>query len=201
VTSGVLEWYRRFAQGRPAAIVVEATGIRDVPSGPLLRIGHDRFIAGLAELVRVVREASSGETKLLIQLIDFLTIRRRPDPNRFLREFLVLTHSHRARLDLQGAPDALVRERLLSLGDAGLDQVLSARELESRGAGYRERVTDIELAHVRDLPRRCRACSPTRRTVRERPGSTASSCTTRTPTRWPRSCRRRTTGRTATGLA
>ena len=29
-------------------IVVEATGIRDVPSGPLLRIGHDRFVAGPA---------------------------------------------------------------------------------------------------------------------------------------------------------
>src|SRR5262245_9461323 len=80
VTRGVLDWYRRFAQGRPAAIVVEATGIRDVPSGPLLRIGHDRFIAGLSELVRTVREASGGETKLLIQLIDFLTVRRRPDP-------------------------------------------------------------------------------------------------------------------------
>ncbi|MBL4892954.1 MAG: hypothetical protein JKX91_14245, partial [Rhizobiaceae bacterium] len=39
VTPEVLDWYGRFAQGQPAAIVVEATGIRDVPSGPLLRIG------------------------------------------------------------------------------------------------------------------------------------------------------------------
>ena len=44
VTEEVIAWYERFAQGRPGALVVEATGIRDVPSGPLLRIGHDRFI-------------------------------------------------------------------------------------------------------------------------------------------------------------
>ena len=46
VTPEVLEWYECFARGRPGAIVVEATGIRDVPSGPLLRAGHDRFLPG-----------------------------------------------------------------------------------------------------------------------------------------------------------
>src|SRR5688572_27824091 len=71
VTPELLEWYGRFAEGRPGAIVVEATGIRDVPSGPLLRIGHDRFISGLADLVEVVRAKSGGETKLSIQIIDF----------------------------------------------------------------------------------------------------------------------------------
>ncbi len=44
VTEEVIEWYARFAEGRPGVIVVEATGIRDVRSGPLLRIGHDRFL-------------------------------------------------------------------------------------------------------------------------------------------------------------
>src|SRR5208282_1302756 len=78
VTDANLCWYRRFAQGRPGAIVVEATGIRDVPSGPLLRIGDDRFVPGLRELVATVRQASEGRTRLFIQLIDFLTIRRRP---------------------------------------------------------------------------------------------------------------------------
>ena len=47
VTDAVCEWYARFAAGRPGALVVEATGIREVPSGPLLRAGHDRFIPGL----------------------------------------------------------------------------------------------------------------------------------------------------------
>ncbi len=50
VTPQVRDWYGRFAGGRPGALVVEATGIRDVPSGPLLRIGHERFVPGLREL-------------------------------------------------------------------------------------------------------------------------------------------------------
>src|SRR5262245_11733174 len=74
VTPEVLEWYERLACGQPGAIVVEATGIRDVPSGPLLRAGHDRFLPGLRQLVRVVREASDAQTRLFIQLIDFLSI-------------------------------------------------------------------------------------------------------------------------------
>src|SRR5687767_3114467 len=78
VTNDVIDWYRRFADGRPGVLVVEATGIRDIPSGPLLRIGHDRFIDGLRQLVEAVREASNGQTLLFIQLIDFLSIRRRP---------------------------------------------------------------------------------------------------------------------------
>jgi 2,4-dienoyl-CoA reductase-like NADH-dependent reductase (Old Yellow Enzyme family) len=152
VTPSVLGWYRRFAAGRPAAIVVEATGIRDIPSGPLLRIGHDRFVAGLSELVRVVREASNGETKLLIQLIDFLTIRRRPDPQRFLREFLRITAAHRAHLGMTDAAESEVRERLAGLTPDQLARTLSPREFEALTQGYRERVTDLELAHVRELP-------------------------------------------------
>jgi len=33
VTQDNLDWYRRFAIGRPAALVVEGDGIRDIPSG------------------------------------------------------------------------------------------------------------------------------------------------------------------------
>ena len=47
VTRDVIDWYARFAEGQPGVLVVEATGIRDIPSGPLLRIGHDRFVPGL----------------------------------------------------------------------------------------------------------------------------------------------------------
>ena len=70
VTQDVVDWYARFAEGKPGAIVVEATGIRDIPSGPLLRISDDRYIAGLRRLTDAVREASDGQTRLLIQLID-----------------------------------------------------------------------------------------------------------------------------------
>jgi 2,4-dienoyl-CoA reductase-like NADH-dependent reductase (Old Yellow Enzyme family) len=79
VTKENLDWYRRFAKGRPGVLVVEATGVRDIPSGPLLRIGHDRFIPGLRELVDTVKDASEGHTRLLIQIIDFLSVKRRPE--------------------------------------------------------------------------------------------------------------------------
>jgi 2,4-dienoyl-CoA reductase-like NADH-dependent reductase (Old Yellow Enzyme family) len=153
VTPEVLGWYQRFARGRPAAMVVEATGIRDVPSGPLLRIGHDRFIPGLAELVRVVREASAGHTRLFIQLIDFLAIRRRPEPAKFFGRFLAITPAHRAAFGRPEAGDGEVRAWLASLDAAALPGVLTTREMQALQQGFRERVTDTEQAHIRELPR------------------------------------------------
>jgi dimethylglycine catabolism A len=152
VTPDVLDWYECFARGRPGAIVVEATGIRDVPSGPLLRIGHDRFLPGLRDLVRVVHEASGGATRLLIQIIDFLTIRRRPDPVRYFAQFLVITPRHRSAFGRADAEDAEVRAWLPTLPRADLEKALDARELESLDYGYRERVTDIHLPQIRELP-------------------------------------------------
>jgi 2,4-dienoyl-CoA reductase-like NADH-dependent reductase (Old Yellow Enzyme family) len=150
VTPEVLAWYQRFARGEPGALVVEATGIRDIPSGPLLRIGHDRFIPGLSELVRTVREASAGKTRLFIQIIDFLRIRRRPEPARYFREFLQLTDRHRALLP---GSDDTIREELAKLPESDWARVLSERELESLQFGERERVTDTSLPHIRELPR------------------------------------------------
>ncbi len=152
VTPEVLDWYRRFAQGRPGVLVVEATGVRDVASGPLLRINDDRFVPGLRDLVRTVREASGGETRLFIQIIDFLGIRRRPDPAKFFARFLRVTERHRAALHLESAPDEAVRDTLAALDDAALEAVLDARELEALRFGYRERVTDTDLPHIADLP-------------------------------------------------
>lgn len=152
VTDAVLDWYGRFARGRPGALVVEATGIRDVPSGPLLRIGDDRFLPGLADLARRVRLESGGETKLFIQLIDFLAIRRRPTAESFFGRYLAITGRHRDRLGLGDAPEAEVRAALLSAGEAGWREILDAREQEALFRGYRERVTDLHLPHIRDLP-------------------------------------------------
>lgn len=150
VTEELLEWYARFARGRPGAIVVEATGIRDVPSGPLLRIGDDRFIPGLKRLVETVREASDGETKLFIQIIDFLSIKRRPEPEKYFQRFLKITDRHRERLQTNDDQD--LRARLLAASDAELETILSARELEDLRHGARERVTDLHLSHIRELP-------------------------------------------------
>jgi 2,4-dienoyl-CoA reductase-like NADH-dependent reductase (Old Yellow Enzyme family) len=160
VTPDVLDWYECFARGRPGAIVVEATGIREVPSGPLLRIGHDRFLPGLKDLTRVVREASEGHTRLLIQIIDFLTIRRRPDPARYFAQFLAITPRHRrafgradANADTNSAADDHdLRAWLPTLPREELEKILDARELEALDFGYRERVTDVHLPQIRALP-------------------------------------------------
>lgn len=153
VTDAVLGWYERFAQGKPGAIVVEATGIRDIPSGPLLRIGHDRFLPGLRELVQTVQAASAGQTRLLIQIIDFLAVRRRPKPEKYFQRYLQLTDRHR---NAEGAPDGddqALRDWLQSLPDPRLDEILDERELESLRYGYRERVTDTHLPQIEELPR------------------------------------------------
>jgi 2,4-dienoyl-CoA reductase-like NADH-dependent reductase (Old Yellow Enzyme family) len=152
VTEDVIDWYARFAQGRPGGIVIEATGIRDVPSGPLLRIGHDRFIPGLAKLAEAAKRASGGHTRLFIQLIDFLAIRRRPEPDKYFQRFLRITDRHREAIGGKDWPEEKVRAHLAALPAAELEQVLDARELEGLRMGYRERVTDLHLPHVRDLP-------------------------------------------------
>jgi 2,4-dienoyl-CoA reductase-like NADH-dependent reductase (Old Yellow Enzyme family) len=159
VTQNILDWYARFAEGQPGAIVVEATGVRDIPSGPLLRIGHDRFIPGLRQLTDVVRRASGGRTKLLIQIIDFLSVRRRPEKDKYFARFLKIEPRHRRILaEATGHVSWLdrdedeVRSYLRSAPDELHDLVLDARELEALRFGYRERVTDMRLPHVAELP-------------------------------------------------
>jgi 2,4-dienoyl-CoA reductase-like NADH-dependent reductase (Old Yellow Enzyme family) len=152
VTDAVIDWYSRFARGRPGAIVVEATGIRDVASGPLMRIGDDRFIPGLRRLVAAVREASGGHTRLFIQLIDFLSIRRRPEPKKYFERFLTITDAHRAAFDNKMSDDD-IRRMLAGMKRDELARILSERELESLEFGYRERVTDTDQPHIRDLPK------------------------------------------------
>ncbi len=159
VTQQNLDWYARFAQGRPGVLVVEATGVRDIPSGPLLRIGNDRFIPGLRKLVEVVHEASEGETLLFIQIIDFLSVKRRPEKSKYFQRFLKIDDYHRDALagissqtSWRKASDETVRAFLENADDAVVDEVLRPRELEALRFGYRERVNDTDLEHVRDLP-------------------------------------------------
>jgi 2,4-dienoyl-CoA reductase-like NADH-dependent reductase (Old Yellow Enzyme family) len=163
VTPEVLEWYARFAEGQPGVLVVEATGIRDVPSGPLLRIGSDRFVPGLRRLVEAVRERSVGHTRLFIQILDFIAVRRRPEPATYFARYLKIDGDLRRRLaealgearwqDERAAPDTLVRARLAEAERPLVEAVLTQRELESLDFGYRERIGDLHLPHIRDLPR------------------------------------------------
>lgn len=152
VTPAVIDWYCRFAQGRPGAIVVEATGIRDIPSGPLLRIGHDRFVPGLRSLVKAVQKASHGESRLFIQLIDFLSVKRRPPREKFLRRFLVVDDALRKRLPiaLKNADEDAVRAALIA--DPTLDDALDPRSRSSMDYGYRQRVDDMEVPEIASLP-------------------------------------------------
>ena len=162
VTPEVLEWYARFAEGQPGVLVVEATGIRDVASGPLLRIGDDRFIPGLERLVETVRQRSGARTRLFLQCIDFLTVRRRPEPEKYFTRFLAVDAGLRQRLAAAAgepawleAPEPAIRAHLLeaSTREPGLvDAVLTAREREALDFGYRERVWDTHLPWIRELP-------------------------------------------------
>ncbi len=159
VTQDNLDWYRRFAEGRPAALVVEATGVRDIPSGPLLRIGHDRFLPGLKQLVETVRAASNGQTRLFIQIIDFLAVKRRPDPAKYFQRFLEITGDHRRAIsELMEDPywlsanETEVRSFLSDAPDEVIERALNERELQSLRFGYRECVNDLHLPHVRELP-------------------------------------------------
>jgi len=159
VTPEVLEWYARFAEGQPGVLVVEATGIRDIASGPLLRIGDDRFIPGLRTLVETVRERSRGQTRLFIQLLDFVAVRRRPEPRRFFGRYLEITDSLRAQIALwlddprwREAEDDDVRAYLSAADRVTLETVLTDRELEALDYGYRERIWDMHLPHIRELP-------------------------------------------------
>ncbi len=160
VTDDVLAWYERFARGKPGAIVVEATGVRDVPSGPLLRIGHDRFMPGLKRLVETVRRASDGDTRLFIQIIDFLSVRRRPPKERYFSRFIQVSDAHRDRMaEVLGeegwlsASETAVRERLVDCDDGDLDRILDSREVQDLRYGARESVGDVHLEHIRELPR------------------------------------------------
>jgi 2,4-dienoyl-CoA reductase-like NADH-dependent reductase (Old Yellow Enzyme family) len=160
VTPEVIDWYARFAAGQPGVLVVEATGIRDVASGPLLRVGDDRFIPGLQRLVETVRARSGGRTRLFLQIIDFLTVRRRPEPERFFLRHLTVDAALRRRLAgaagdeaWLGAPEDALRRHLLAADRSLLEAVLTERDCESLDYGYRERVWDTHLPWIRDLPR------------------------------------------------
>ena len=153
VTDDVVNWFERFARGKPGAIVIEATGIRDVPSGPLLRISNDRYIDGLKRVVDAVKAASDGETKLYIQLIDFLSLRRRPAKDKYFQRHLRITDAHSQAVNIAINDEAGIRDALTALDDDALKNCLTSREYESYSRGYRERVTDTHLPQIQDLPK------------------------------------------------
>ena len=131
VTPDVTRRYVRYAQGGAGMIVVEAMGVRDVASGPLLRISHDRFLPGLRGLAEAVHAA--GDVRVVPQIIDFLKIGRR-DPARAL-----------ARLEARYPGCS-------GWTEAELESRLTAREFRDYAFGYRQHIEDLSRDEVRALP-------------------------------------------------
>ena len=104
------------------------------------------FSARLTAPGRKRAERQRGRTRLFVQLIDFLAVRRRPEAKKFFERFLAITDRHRAALGDATLSDAAVRERLGALSEDELKRVLTPQEWEALRFGYRERVTDVEAA-------------------------------------------------------
>lgn len=67
VNREIRDRYLRFARGEPGLMVVEAMGVTETKSGPLLRASHERFVPGLKDLVREIR--ASSPTRVAAQII------------------------------------------------------------------------------------------------------------------------------------
>jgi len=140
VTEAVREIYVRYALGGAGMIVLEAIGIRDVASGPLLRLSHDRYMPGLKSLLAEMRAVSGS--LVVPQVIDFLKISTRK-PTREFMEGMV----RRGRL-----PGAI-----LDLTDAEFEADLGRHLPDPRHRrdflyGYRQTVEDLDLSEIRRIP-------------------------------------------------
>lgn len=141
VTDAVREIYLRYARGGAGAIVLEATGVRDVQSGPLLRLSHDRYVPGLRALVAEMK-ALAPRTVVIPQVIDFLKIARRRPTRAYLEDAV-----HRGRLPA----------RVLDLGDAEFEAdparwLGGEREVSDFRNGWRQRIEDLTREEIARLP-------------------------------------------------
>jgi len=140
VTPSVREIYLRYALGGAGMIVLEATGIRDVASGPLLRLSHERYVPGLRALREELRR--HGASLVIPQIIDFLKIATRKPTREYLQGMV-----RRGRLP----------ERVLELTDAAFedgyrDWLPDARDRRDFLFGYRQTIGDLGLEEIRRIP-------------------------------------------------
>jgi 2,4-dienoyl-CoA reductase-like NADH-dependent reductase (Old Yellow Enzyme family) len=140
VTDAVREIYVRYALGGTGMIVLEAIGIRDVASGPLLRLSHDRYVPGLKALLAEMRAVS--DSLVVPQIIDFLKISTRK-PTREFMEGMV------RRGGLPGS--------ILDMSDAEFEADLERHLPDPRHRrdflyGYRQTVEDLDLSEIRRIP-------------------------------------------------
>jgi len=140
VTPSVREIYLRYALGGAGMIVLEATGIRDVASGPLLRLSDDRFVPGLKALREEMRAVS--DSVVIPQIIDFLKIATRKPTRAFMEDAV-----------RRGALDPGVLEAGDAAFEADLERYLPApRARRDFLYGYRQTIEDLGLAEIRRIP-------------------------------------------------
>jgi len=140
VTESVREIYLRYALGGAGMIVLEATGVRDVASGPLLRLSHDRYVDGL----RALRDEMRGLSDSLVipQIIDFLKISRRKPTREFIHAMVKRGRLAESALDVSDADF-----------EAGLTTYLPCpRDRRDFLYGYRQRIEDLDLEEIRRIP-------------------------------------------------
>jgi 2,4-dienoyl-CoA reductase-like NADH-dependent reductase (Old Yellow Enzyme family) len=154
VTPAVREIYLRYARGGAGMIVLEATGIRDVKSGPLLRLSDDRFVPGLRALRAEM--AALSASRVIPQIIDFLKIATRK-PTRAFMEGMV-ARGILAESVLAVSDEEFERDYRLHLPDPRLQ-----RDFRN---GYRQTIEDLDLAEIHRIPewfaaaaRRAKACA------------------------------------------
>ncbi len=199
VTPEVLQWYQRFAQGQPGALVVEATGIRDIPSGPLLRVGHDRYIGGLRKLVETVREASGSST-----FPRFAAALPRKTFSAAISSSTSLTAGGSVSF-CKTRPGSVHRIRRYENGCSHSRRSKShnffAPEISKATASAIASGLPTSIGPIFEIcPQRFQGCSPMPRSGARKQASTASSFTLPTLTRWRASSRRSTRARTDTAV-
>ncbi len=142
VTDSVREVYRAYAAGGAGMLVLEAMGVRDVASGPLLRIGHERFVPGLRALVDEIRAAMPYRQLVVPQIIDFLKIATRKPTRAFIEA---------------AVKRGQIAEEALAVSDADFERDLRAWLPDERLRrdflhGYRQTVMDLGMDEIRRIP-------------------------------------------------
>jgi dimethylglycine catabolism A len=140
VTGSVREIYLRYALGGAGMIVLEATGIRDVASGPLLRLSDDRFVPGMKQLRDEMRAVSPS--LVVPQIIDFLKIARRKPTREFMEAMVRRGRLPRAALALSDAEFEAAHATWLA----------DPRDRRDFLYGYRQTIEDLTVDEIRRIP-------------------------------------------------
>lgn len=140
VTPAVRDIYLRYAAGGVGMIVLEAIGVRDVASGPLMRLGHDRYIPDLQRLVAEMH--GLGCSLVMPQLIDFLKIATRKPVRAFMEGLVARGQLAEAVLDVSDEEFEANAERWLPDEHAQRDFRY----------GYRQTIHDLSLDEIRRIP-------------------------------------------------